>query len=913
MSITKNNTHLFTGTGPIKFSDLRVAFKETSSGTISAKELLRDTSINSLDPIVPNCTENNGISAANDLSLLSFRNSIKYYNLDQSGTYINLDIDAQDWNSNLSKNIVKTFKITGTLGSNEAHLPAASLDYESRNLTINIIGGKVYGAGGEGGPFVDQYALTHLKGEDGGTALYLNTTANDLWFTTDGSYNANRTGNTNVRSFDAAGNISNKTFNVVNDGGSFSVTGLQNSAGLSMGQKLYIKDSDLGGGGAPDIEITVAAVNIQWTKVYTASNSRVWGGGGGGGRGGQGQTGGTGGGTVNYPGGTGGIGGTGGKGGTGRGYNNSGSLSGSAGSAGSSATDNNTKVWKDAKASHLNDSSGNYWSGQFVDLVARTSAKLRLKGSGWQSTWLLFKGGDQRGNKGEAYKEVEVFDKNTTTRDSLFSRHEWNWGIITVDGVTKDSDGNRMAYPAAPENIVDRGQRSQPYGQISYSHYMDMGWYYCGTENSSGDKDILWNFNDLNEDLWARDSNSWLCLRDDGGSDCNGYMYTRNKNHVFQSDGQNVTGHVAGLNWDTKTFASGTGGDGGNGGDGADGGDWGENGSQGTLGLNGFDGNQSSDGFFLQTFGPNTGNDTNVTINVSVDNNAKQTDRYVHNRFTMTQNMGESYGEIKVDCENLAPNANSSNYTRSDFSMTRQQVLQAPSGEQTRWELGYDTPSVLKWYPNKDYLVRSFAQDGGSGQLRIRSSNNKVLEWDDNSAGTGDNDFNDLILTTYQGYFREIDDKIYWRYDSPHWSWGLYGFDTDSNVDINSWGDVSAPWMKNDAGNIERNLQSNSYHGPLWGETIQKASGPAKLSANNSTMYLADLRNQSRAMSFTVDTNWAKWVVGKIPGSPAESNNPVGELGGNAGYAIDGRYHKPDLGSNTSNNVIKGDRVNQQD
>ena len=279
----------------------------------------------------------------------------------------------------------------------------------------------------------------------------------------------------------------------------------------------------------------------------------------------------------------------------------------------------------------------------------------------------------------------------------------------------------------------------------------------------------------------------------------------------------------------------------------------------------------------------------------------------------MTESMGESYGEIRVDCENLAPNANDSGYTRSDFSMTRQQVRQAPSGEQTRWELGYDTPAVLKWYPNKDYLVRSFAQDGGSGQLQIREGNNKVLEWDDNSAGTGDNDFNDLILTTYQGYFREIDDKIYWRYDSHHWSWGLYGFDTDSNVDINSWGDVSAPWMKNDAGNIERNLQSNSYHGPLWGETIQKASGPAKLSANNSTMYLADLRNHSRAMSFTVDTNWAKWVVGKIPGSPAKSNNPVGELGGNAGYAIDGRYHKPDLGSNTSNNVIKGDRVNQQD
>ena len=900
MSITKNNTHLFTGTGELKFSDLRVAFKETSSGSISAKELLRDTSINSLDPIVPNCTENNGISAANDLSILSFRNSIKYYNLDQSGTYINLDIDAQDWNSNLSKNIVKSFKITGTLGSNQAHLPAASLDYEARNLTIDVIGGKVYGAGGEGGPFVDQYALTQLRGEDGGTALYLNTTANDLWFTTDGSYNANRIPDTtNVRSFDAAGNVANKTFNVVNDGGSFSVTALQNSAGLSMGQKLYIRNSDLGGGPAPDIEITVAAVNVQWINVYTNSNAKIWGGGGGGGMGGTGQTGGTGGGTVNYPGGQGGAGGLGGKGGTGRGYNNSGSLSGSAGSAGASATDNNTKVWKDAKNSTLNDSSGNYWSGQFVDLSGRTSAKLRMKGSGWQSTWLEFWGGDERNNKGEAYKEVEVFDKNTTTRDSLFSRHEWNWGIISNSA-------------AAPENIVDKGQSSQPGGQISYSHYIDMGWYYCGNENSSGNKDILWNFNDANEDLQTKDSNSWLCLRDDGGSDCNGRIYTKNRDHTFQSDGQNVTGHVPGLNWDTKTFTSGTGGDGGNGGDGGDGSDWGQNGAQGTLGLDGDDGNQSSTGFFLQTFGANTGNDTNVTINVSVDNNAKATDAYVHNRFTMTQDMGQAYAEIKVDCENINPNNNSSNYTRSDFGMTRLQVLQAPSGETTRWELGYDTPSVLKWYPNKDYLVRSFAQDGGSGQLRIRSGNNKVLEFDDNSAGTGDNDFNDLVLTTYQGYFKEIDDKIYWRYDSHHWAWGLYGFDTDSNVDINSWGDVSAPWMKNDGGNIERNLQPNSYHGPLWGETIYKASGPAKLSANNSTMYLADLRNQSRVMSFTVDTNWAKWVVGKISGSSATANNPVGELGGNSGNAIDGRYHQPTSNSNTSNNVIKGDMVNRQ-
>ena len=903
MSITKNNTHLFNGTGELKFSDLRNAFKETGSGSISAKELLRDTSINSLDPIVPNCTENNGISAANDLSLSSFRNSIKYYNLDQSGTYINLDIDAQDWNSNLSKNIVKTFKITGTLGSNDADKPAASLDDEARNLTIRVIGGNILGAGGEGGPFVDKYALTQLRGQNGGTALYLNNTANDLWFTSDGSYSTNRPeveNISNVDSYDAAGNLTTKTFEIKNISGSFSIIANQNSDGLSMGEKLYIKDSDIGGQGGPDIEITVAAVNLQWINVYTNSSARLWAGGGGGGRGGQGQTGGTGGGTVNYPGGIGGQGGTGGKGGTGRGYNNLISLSGSSGSAGDSATGNNTKVWKDAKGASVLDSSGNYWNPQFVDIVARTSAKLRMKGSGWQSTWLLFKGGDTRNDEGEAYKEVEVFDKNTTTRDSLFSRHEWNWGII-------------FNGDAAPQNIVDRGVGSQPGGRISYSHYMDMGWYYCGTENSSGNKDILWNFTDLNEDILTQSGNTKLCLRDDDGSDCNGEIYTKNKNDIFQSSGKNVTGHVTGLNWYTKTFTSGTGGDGGNGGNGGDGSDWGQNGGQGKLGLDGGDGNQSSSGFFLKTKSSNTGTSTNVQFHVTVDANKKEPDEYVHNRLTMTQNMDDKYGEIRIDCENLNVN-NSEGYDRSDFSMTRQQ---ARSGVQ-RWELGYDTPSVLKWHPNKDYRVRSYSDDGGSGQLRIRSSNNKVLEWDDNTEGTGDNDFDDLVVTTDRGYFREIDDIIYWRYDSDHWAWGLYGFDTDSNVDINSMGNVSSPWIKGDNNGFDqtllRNFEPDSYHGPLWGETIKKASGPAKLNVNSSQISLNDLRNESNVMNISIaDSNTAEYVEGRIPGTPAASFNPVGDAGGQGGAAIDGRYHKTTSNANTSNNVIKGDMVNQQD
>ena len=93
MSVAVSKTLLF-GSGQIKFSDLRSSFKLTSGGTLSATELRRITSISNANPVVPDATENAAISTSNNLSLSQFRNSIKYYDLNQTGTDTNLDIDA---------------------------------------------------------------------------------------------------------------------------------------------------------------------------------------------------------------------------------------------------------------------------------------------------------------------------------------------------------------------------------------------------------------------------------------------------------------------------------------------------------------------------------------------------------------------------------------------------------------------------------------------------------------------------------------------------------------------------------------------------------------------------------------------------------------------------------------------------
>ena len=183
MSITKTATAHFTS-GEIKFSTLRDTFAvpARTSGSIKASELFRNTDTDRYIPAVPDATENANIAANNystafdgtNLSLSSFRNSIKEYKFTQTGTDTKVDIDALAWNNNLSKNIMKTFIVNGTIGSDDPSVPAASVDGEIYNLIINIgATGKIHGAGGAGGV----YGTNSGKGGDGGTSLYARSTA----------------------------------------------------------------------------------------------------------------------------------------------------------------------------------------------------------------------------------------------------------------------------------------------------------------------------------------------------------------------------------------------------------------------------------------------------------------------------------------------------------------------------------------------------------------------------------------------------------------------------------------------------------------------------------------------------------------------------------------------------------------
>ena len=202
MAVSVSTAGPYYSSGEIKFSDLRRDFRaqqrkttsdgsetpdeELNEGAISAAELIRVTDTTEKNPIVPDCTENrisgplnSGIAATkSNWKVSQFRNSIKYYYITQSGTNENFDIDAQSWNSNLDKTINKIMFIDGTCGSNDASSPAASLDATAYNLTIDV-SGSILGAGGRGGGTTGD-PDDPISGEDGGDALSVSTTGNNV-------------------------------------------------------------------------------------------------------------------------------------------------------------------------------------------------------------------------------------------------------------------------------------------------------------------------------------------------------------------------------------------------------------------------------------------------------------------------------------------------------------------------------------------------------------------------------------------------------------------------------------------------------------------------------------------------------------------------------------------------------------
>ena len=182
MAVATTKAGPYYSSGQISFSSLRSNFraqrrKTTSGGSetfvtdnasISASQLLRNTSTTSTSPNVPNATENSNIAPSqSNWKTSQFRNSVKFFYITQSSTNTNFDMDDLAWNGNLNKNINKFLFVTGTCGSSSVSSVAASFNATAYNLTFDVTG-SILGAGGRGG---GTSGAPDPSGEGGGTAM----------------------------------------------------------------------------------------------------------------------------------------------------------------------------------------------------------------------------------------------------------------------------------------------------------------------------------------------------------------------------------------------------------------------------------------------------------------------------------------------------------------------------------------------------------------------------------------------------------------------------------------------------------------------------------------------------------------------------------------------------------------------
>ena len=152
LTITKSGPFFTTVGSAISFSALRENFVLRSDGGVSASSLVRNAIPSQNEPIVPDATENSGISSVqSNLTLSQFRNSIKYYNATHEGTETNYNIAGSiNWNGNLNKTIVKSIYLTGTYGSSDPTLPAATFEGDTHNVRL-YVSGSILGASGASG------------------------------------------------------------------------------------------------------------------------------------------------------------------------------------------------------------------------------------------------------------------------------------------------------------------------------------------------------------------------------------------------------------------------------------------------------------------------------------------------------------------------------------------------------------------------------------------------------------------------------------------------------------------------------------------------------------------------------------------------------------------------------------------
>ena len=171
MAVSNNTVTHFNGNSAISFSALQTTFGGTVN-SVKFSTYKRNTDLDVTDPIVPDSTENANISDSNsNLRASDFRGSIKQYILTQTSSDQILVISSQSWNSNLAKNVIKTFQVNGTLEATTTSNVAGGFSAEAYNMRLSVTG-NIYGIGGAGGVANDG------DGSPGGDALYVDNTSN---------------------------------------------------------------------------------------------------------------------------------------------------------------------------------------------------------------------------------------------------------------------------------------------------------------------------------------------------------------------------------------------------------------------------------------------------------------------------------------------------------------------------------------------------------------------------------------------------------------------------------------------------------------------------------------------------------------------------------------------------------------
>ena len=324
----------------IKFSQLRREFKTISprttfdgsddhsgdTGSVSASELLRNTSLSATDPIVPDVVENaNIVTTESNWNISGFKNAVKYYYLNQTGIDDNSGeervgfsvtdpsvnsaystIDLLSWKESVGKNILKKAFIDGIVGSVVSDKEALSVgnnNTDINNLLVSI-GGSVYGSAGYGdavryatlslnnnysfpiGAAVTQYTgfgtyvavgIVSSTTSNSNTVDIIQSTDLEFLSTYEGVYQADSTF-FNYKKFRVINNSDNQLY--VND----------TATGLTISSKTeYTSTSAFNGGNAISFNITGSSNNV---KISVGTAATIYGGGGGGGKGGRGGNGG---------------------------------------------------------------------------------------------------------------------------------------------------------------------------------------------------------------------------------------------------------------------------------------------------------------------------------------------------------------------------------------------------------------------------------------------------------------------------------------------------------------------------------------------------------------------------------------------------------------------------------------------